>query len=97
MKLNVTANLKFGPGKVFMKGVYEGEIPNELISEMKSGSRHISEVDVPNIRKPSAEAIAKKKAAAEKRKKVVAAKKAAAKKAAEEKAVAERKATEKEK
>lgn len=51
MKLNVTANLQFGRGKTFMKGIYEGDnIPKELIAEMKSGSRHISEVEVPNIK-----------------------------------------------
>ena len=86
MKLNVTANLKFGSGKVFMKGVYEGEIPQELIAEMKSGSRYISEVDVPNVRKASPAAVAaRKKKAAEKRKVATVGKKKAA---AEEKKAA---------
>ena len=62
MKLNVTANLQFGRGKTFMKGIYEGDIPKELIAEMKSGSRHISEISVPNVKpvKASKKAPAKK-------------------------------------
>ncbi len=99
MKLNVTANLQFGPGRTFMKGIYEGDnIPKELIAELKSGSQHISEVDVPNIKKASAASIAKKKrAVAAAAKKKAADKKAENKKAAaaKQKAAGEKEATEK--
>ena len=65
MKIKLDANLQFGRGNVFMKGVYEGDIPKELIAEMKSGSRHISEIDIPNIKSgPTKAEIAKAKKAA---------------------------------
>ena len=88
MKLNVTANLQFGRGRTFMRGIYGPDnIPKELIAEMRSGSRHISEVDIPNIKQTTTAA---KKAAAAKKRKAAAAKKKAAEKAAAEKVTAEK-------
>ena len=88
MKLNVTANLQFGRGRTFMRGIYGPDnIPKELIAEMRSGSRHISEVDIPNIKQTTTTA---KKAAAAKKRKAAAAKKKAAEKAAAEKVTAEK-------
>ena len=88
MKLNVTANLQFGRGRTFMRGIYGPDnIPKELIAEMRSGSRHISEVDIPNIKQTTT--AAKKAAAAKKRKAAAAKKKAAADKVTADKAATE--------
>ena len=93
MKLNVTANLQFGRGRTFMRGIYGPDnIPKELIAEMRSGSRHISEVDIPNIKQTTTAA---KKAAAAKKRKAAAAKKKAADKVTADKVTAEKAAAEK--
>ncbi len=52
VKLNV--NLQVGR-KVFPAGVYNEPYPAEIIAEIEADSRHISKIELPNIKQPKLE------------------------------------------